>query len=350
MSTDVIIGKCLGISMSHFLYQTYKNKDVREYYAPDGIENIASNICHYCSIDVLEKIIENRALRFTDVRYLNDTTEFTGIIDTIKEVVERGNYSELFKGFILSEEIIGEIKDYKQIGFGKDISSGKYEKKLYRTYTCSFSLNKDSLNMWNYYAKNENGVNISFSWIGDMFEFEDISKVHTNSIHTMNNGIDLACGKILYDQKDKHLCVKALIDMVEDVFNDAENEIDDYKDIIKDAYKSAVNNMRCFFKNNHYKDEDEYRIVLRISEDIIKNNDISKVDNYINGKGFFKRNNVMIPYVDIVFKTESISGICINPYMKKNDTFKQSVKDILWVNDCDIEDLELSSIPVRKYD
>ena len=56
MSSD-IIAKCMAISMSHFLNTPYKEQSVIEMYAPDGFENRASGICHYCSIDTFRSIL-----------------------------------------------------------------------------------------------------------------------------------------------------------------------------------------------------------------------------------------------------------------------------------------------------
>ena len=41
---------------------------------------------HYCSIDTLKTIVQNKQLRFTDVQYLKDTTEFMNAIYLLKQV------------------------------------------------------------------------------------------------------------------------------------------------------------------------------------------------------------------------------------------------------------------------
>ena len=47
-------------------------------------------------------IIEKQCLRFTDVRFLNDSTEFLEIIPLIEHVLTNGNYSSSFKQFFCS--------------------------------------------------------------------------------------------------------------------------------------------------------------------------------------------------------------------------------------------------------
>lgn len=82
MQSDMLekcIAKCIAISQSHFLYVPYKDLTIDQIYGVDGIGNKASRICHYCSVDVLKNILENESLRFSDVRFFNDSTEFIEI-------------------------------------------------------------------------------------------------------------------------------------------------------------------------------------------------------------------------------------------------------------------------------
>lgn len=80
MTDNHIRTKCLAIAQCHFLYAPYKNTPTFESYKVGGIANKASQISHYCTVDTLSKILNNGCLRFTDVRFLNDSTEFTEVI------------------------------------------------------------------------------------------------------------------------------------------------------------------------------------------------------------------------------------------------------------------------------
>jgi len=92
MSDKNIMAKCCAIASSHFLNTPYKNVPILDLYAPDAFENKAAEICHYCTIDTLKAILDENRLRFTDVRFLNDSTEFIEIIPLIGAVVSNGNY------------------------------------------------------------------------------------------------------------------------------------------------------------------------------------------------------------------------------------------------------------------
>lgn len=155
MQSDMLekcIAKCIEISQSHFLYVPYKDLTIDQIYGVDGIGNKASRICHYCSVDVLKNILENESLRFSDVRFLNDSTEFIEIIPLVKYVAQHEEYASEFIDMILNESLIKELESYRQPYIGKEKNTQNYAEKVYRTYTCSFSTNKDSLTMWNYYA------------------------------------------------------------------------------------------------------------------------------------------------------------------------------------------------------
>lgn len=72
MDKAEFISKCLSIAHNNYLYIPYEGKSPIVAYSLGGIETKASNVCHYCSLDVLKKIIGNSSLRFTDIRCLED--------------------------------------------------------------------------------------------------------------------------------------------------------------------------------------------------------------------------------------------------------------------------------------
>ena len=50
-------------------------------------------------------------------------------------------------------------------------------------------------------------------------------------------------------------------------------------------------------------------------------------------KGQFKRENILIPYVDYKFKRDSLKGITLNPYVKeKESVFELGIRELLWQN------------------
>ena len=181
MSND-IFARCMAISMSHFLNTPYKEQTITEMYAPDGFANKASGICHYCTVATLKEILNNGCLRFSDVRFLNDSTEFIEIIPLIENVLSCNEYTSDFRKLILESVEMEELKKYYQSYTGFSRITHKYEQKIYRTYTCSFSTENDSLSMWNNYASSGEGVSIAFNHSWDMFEGSDKSEVNIGEI------------------------------------------------------------------------------------------------------------------------------------------------------------------------
>lgn len=101
------------------------------------------------------------------------------------------------------------------------------------------------------------------------------------------------------------------------------------------------------FKNEYFECENEYRIVLRIPEELLLRKECL---SDIVEKGQFKRGNILIPYVDYKFRKSSVKRIVINPYIKEeSDIFELGIKELLWMNQ--MEDIHIvhSNIPVRKY-
>ncbi len=54
------------------------------------------------------------------------------------------------------------------------------------------------------------------------------------------------------------------------VYEDAREYGEKYLPYILYAFKSSINHMRTFFKNEHFSNENEYRVVLKVPDGIIK--------------------------------------------------------------------------------
>lgn len=65
-----------------------KHKSSLDYYAVDGAANWGYDIFHYCHKDILKDIINSKKLRFGDVRFLNDTTEFEEAVRILRIAVK----------------------------------------------------------------------------------------------------------------------------------------------------------------------------------------------------------------------------------------------------------------------
>lgn len=96
-------------------------------------------IFHYTSISGLEGILCYKKLRFTNIKYMNDKGEIIAGLDSMAKACNASEEArEILRSIFISHGI--------------------------QTFVCCFSLEKDSLPLWNYYTKeiNNQGYNIEF--------------------------------------------------------------------------------------------------------------------------------------------------------------------------------------------
>lgn len=102
--------------------------------------------------------------------------------------------------------------------------------------------------------------------------------------------------------------------------------------------------MRIFIKHKDFKTEEEYRAALIVPEEIINNNELPVGYR----QGTFKRENTVIPCIDIPFDLESITNIIINPD-GDFDSIKTDLEDWLQKQNLNHVKIWKSNIPMRKY-
>lgn len=312
-------------------------KSAYDYYGVDGAGNWGNDLFHYCTIDTLKCITEKKQLRFTDVRFLNDTTEYKEAIQLLKSIVESKKssmYKELYN-ILLDKKILLELEDYFQrypfkmpINCNKNIDSIK---PICRMYTCSFSMNGDLLPMWNYYAHGAGGVSIHLR------ELEHYMEV--------GEKVKLIWGKVWYEEEDKIQCVEELLKDISELFPLIPSK-KRRKDMIQTVLITAMNNMRIFMKNKNFSTENEYRAVLIVPEEVLRNKQLP------NGydKGHFNRGNIIIPYIDVPFDPESINRIVVGSGAKGEfSLIKLGLEDWLLEQNLDGVKIYPSNIPLRKY-
>ena len=339
MNSAEIIAKCMAIARLNYLNMPYKGQTIPDLYKTGGIGTKAREICHYCSTDVLEKIICNDSLRFTDIRCLKDTTEFVGIMPIIESVIQDENYNSNFKKFILKSKTFQELRDYEQSYFKIIEETHIPEEKLYCTYTCSLSTNNNSIRMWDVYAKR--GTNICFDFAWNLFAGKKIT--NTNISQKLDDDIIMYKGLIIYDETEKRNCVKKMFDSLEEVYLEVQNVRDQYANFLLYAFKEAVNYMRCFFKNRDYDYEEEYRIVLKVPKDIIE---FCRIGGEIKDIGTDEKDR---DYIDYKIQRESIKQVAISPFLSKVDADKAEceVNELLRLNK--LESVKTIHMPIFTF-
>lgn len=281
-----------------------------------------SNLYHYTKPEKLLSILESGTIRFSNALYLNDKEEVTYsyklIVNLIDEMQE------------LNNELFSKIKEYfykkyKNIIDGNDNFTNKYE-----YYTISFSTDNDNLTLWNNYSKGQKytGYNIGFckkDLIADM-ERQGFHSVYGNIIYKQDTQITVL--KLIFDkwnkQYTKQLGTKK-----------TQKNLEKLQDILFELI-DILSIISLFFKNPHFKDEKEYRIIF------ISNFSPS---SYKQTK-IFEKNGLFIPYIEYKFLKRTVSSVNIGPTLEEN-IFYTSTCRLLANFGYEKKTINRSKIPLR---
>lgn len=315
----------------------------------------AKSIFHYTSIGGLQGILSSKTLRFTNIKYMNDKDEIVAGLDSMAKAC---NASE-------------EERDNLRSAF---ISHGT------QTFVCCFSLEDDSLPMWNYYTKeiNNQGYNI---------EFDD--KKLVESILRSNpvlDGCDFAFGNVDYSKDNdseysrtitneilssmelsisklfltvaKGALVKQSSSIDESALKDWEEKItqSEKKQKLSELPIYFYNGEKCSFEKNPsgdylyfikrdcFRQEKEFRIVISVPDELLTKMAKEKVYK------FRVSNGVLVPYIELKFAEDVVKSLTISPTVQ-SDLVEQSIQDFINYCNYDVRDfsefIKHSNVPVR---
>lgn len=281
-----------------------------------------STLYHYTKPEKLLSIIESGTIRFSNALFLNDKEEVTYsyklIVSLINDMKE------------LNPELFSKIKEhfynkYKNIVDGDDSFLNKYE-----YYTISFSTDNDNLTLWNNYSKGQTytGYNIGFckkDLISDM-EKQGFQSVYGNIIY--DRKIQLTILKLIFEKWNKEF---------EKILTKKKNSKNSDKqlDILFELI-DILSVISLFFKNPHFKDEKEYRIIFI---------NYYRPDSFKQTK-IFEKNGLFVPYIEYKFRKRSVDSINIGPTLEEN-IFYTSTCRMLYNFGYQKKTINRSKIPLR---
>lgn len=281
-----------------------------------------TNLYHYTKPEKLLNILESGTIRFSNALYLNDKEEVTYSYKLIVNLIDE---SPMLNAELFSSIKTYFYKKYKNIIDGNDSFLNKYE-----YYTISFSTDNDNLTLWNNYSKGQKytGYNIGFckkDLIADM-ERQGFNSVYGNIIY--NNEVQKTILKLIFEkwnkQYEKILAGKN--------FN---RKLEKKQDTIFELV-DILSIISLFFKNPHFKDEKEYRIIF------INN---FNPNSYKQTK-IFEKNGLFIPYIEYKFLKRTVSSINIGPTLDEN-IFYTSTCRLLANFGYENKTINRSKIPLR---
>lgn len=325
-------------SKLNFSYKTRKNE-----------------IFHYTSIGGLEGILGNKKLRFTNIKYMNDKDEIIAGLDSLAKV------------FHVSEEKREQMHSaFMNLGI--------------ETFVCCFSLEEDSLPLWNYYTKeiNNQGYNIEFDdkklvesilrnnplLDGCSFSFgvvdyskDNNSKYWKTFKKEVLTSMDLLISKLFLtvakgalnnpSSKVEELSLKELEEKI--VESEKKRKLDElpiyFYNGEKCSFEKDVSGEYLYFiKREYFKQEREFRIVITVPDKHLKE---------LREKGVYKfriGNGILIPFLELNFSADVVKSITISP-TAHSDLVESSIEDFLKYSKFEVKDyskfIRHSNVPVR---
>lgn len=368
------------------MFELFESRNIKKF-KPNGTIDCNENDVnyHYTSSSSLLSILKERNIRFTDAWFMNDKSEMTYFIDCLvgflKENKGYPKCTETFEKLLLNGESLASYKkvDISTLRFYTDIDVFK-DKKL-RQFVFCLSESGDSLNMWNYYSHSNNyqGYNIGVN----VKEF----------LKTLNRRSELSIdpyfiyyGKVIYTEQEQRQEIQDLCDSLEDDKLSPNQRIRYLWDYIT--------TYGLFYKNSAFKNEEEYRIVISVSEDILhssakeqkqensivlkdapegmlnvetKEQKIARdetavrvTEGQIDGEiktddkdgiipeykfDFYERKGIIVPYLSVRISKNAIKSITIAPTLDEKLAMN-SLKEFLEMNGYEAK-ISNSKIPIR---
>ena len=284
----------------------------------DNAEDL-KDLYHYCSLDVCQKIIENKEIWLSEATTTNDSTELLWFADNIKEVLMDcfEKQSEQFK------------KKYSTV-FPKLVERQYDEffsqKPYYHMFISCFSTNGDLLSQWRGYTPDGgNGISVGFkkdalldllqnqNCVPALIEigFVNYDKEKQNSRKYISN---LANDQLfpLLDKIDKS-----------DLSNFGTRSLAEFEKIFKTMFSNAV-----LVKSPFFAEESEVRLFSWQTLDFNGGNLSEKIN--LSSIQYRTRGNLVVPYIKLNFSTygnlsDLIQEVIIGPKCQANDLFIQSL-------------------------
>ncbi len=232
---------------------------------------------HYTNLYALRSIVENKKIRMTDYRFLNDSDEYKkGIYFFCKAFEDFDEYPSDCP-FELKESIKTALFVLNENGLG----GGFFERSI---FVSSFSKSRDSLSQWRNYGLYS--IEFDCELLCSEKNHPNLTAfMHCYYYHSEVDGVGHARSKISKD------IVPYLISY------SAKNSNFGIESLIIDL---IISYSLCF-KHAAFKYEDEVRLVSLIY-----------LEGY-SGVLFRERGDILIPYVELSFKSSAIKGIMLGP-------------------------------------
>ena len=292
---------------------------------------------HYTSADGLKSIIENKTIRFSDYRFLNDIDELEYGKKVFKQVLEElktetPTYLEYI--FQWEEELKsiekGELKYLKPVSpaANGEINCIQCESENYHYYLLSLTTLGDNKDMWNMYSGNNPGYRIKISGNELMKYFYSIRDSFMEKVFLFSTEHRM---QVFYGED----AIKFIKDFLLFEFEHKNPSITQYGSIFK---------YLAFVKDEAFRSEREYRLGFCFVDEM----DNSEVNKENAKKVFMNKNGTLYPYMEFQnFPFDKVvEDIMISPY-NKSELAEIGLREFLRENKLEHIKIEKSKIKIR---
>lgn len=303
---------------------------------------------HYTSPDAFLSIVNNKSLRFTDIRYMNDKSEkiyfIKILLDYLQENKGRFPNAEAVVNELLKENDRQSIQNLETSSI-KFLEIKGFPYTTPRAFVLCTCNDADALNMWNYYV--QNGFYRGFS-IG--FKIQNLIKAFDTPKKSTMDPFLVFYGDVLYSPKKQKQEIANLLRKIDKyVSKSTDNRINEIR------FKFAMLNLRnyidtcgAFYKSSKFAQEKEYRIVVDISQERLdsEKDRFYGVRNKKLKEDYCTKNGLIVPYLNVEIPEDAISRVYLSP-MAEYEILHDSVKGLLKKNGFENFRIYKSKIPIR---
>lgn len=303
-------------------------------FLPDEYNDV---MYHYTSSSGFDSILFNNknVINFWASRYncLNDYSEGKIVLPVYTQACE-----ELLQDGLITKEVYELVIGIKQanthlLHLSKN-GTVKFKRYECDRYICSFSKNRDSLSMWNYYSKDNKyeGYNIGI----DSKNTKDILvKYFSDKL------VNVAIYPVVYNREEQKKYIKKMLLQIN------KNYSKEHETSIRCFVSTLLLEWNLLFKSDYFQHEEEVRIIIDVAKLLSVTKE--KADFYSNIR-YRKNYGLIIPYIEIEIGKDSLISTTIGP-LRFDDSQKELQKQImneqLIKNGYGIIDIAFSKIPIR---
>lgn len=249
------------------------------------------NLYHYTDLNAVHSILDTNIIRMTDIRFLNDKTEYLQGL----QILEEASHEIFPQDPMYDPEFLNVLEGWLEKAF-KELF--EYESASEVFYVTSFSRSSDILSQWRSYGM----FAIEFD---EVKLAERVSNFILERINSTNRSVNMEFIECHYvsdvpnaiEEASELICSKVITTM--DAWWQKGAPLEKNLHLYTDL-KEIISMLATTFKHSSFSEEQEVRLVV--------SNEITS--EKIN---FRTKNNILVPFYELDVTKEVISGVIIGP-------------------------------------